>query len=166
MNRLHFGPLAHVAPANAITQREWEALARVLGELEASSKVAHAHVSAGTSRDDQTSSRLSDVHRSLNEVEARLEGTVRDALTRGGLVPYEWFIQLHPRVTHEMLSKLYGGFTYEDDENRARVGWPEVDWDVQLRLYPPVSSAKMNAGNRNEAPIAPTLSEQHGPAKS
>lgn len=157
--KLHFHPLAQVAPAASLTTREWEALARVFGELEAE-KHTRLYAQSGSFEDTPKATRIADAHSAIAEVAERIEAKVRDSLIRAGLATEDLFILVAPRIDHAAAAYLAESWTVDTT-------WPDLTWEVTVRLFGSKSAAKRSAEalRVEDAPVAPTLSEQHGAAK-
>lgn len=150
--KLHFGPLAQVAPAGALTAREWETMARVLGELEADA----AYIYLDSTNIDRTpvGVRLTRVRHALAEAASRVESKVWDALSGAGLASEDLLVLASPRIDHSIAAYLADGWI-------VGAPWPDITWEVTVRLFGSKSRAKRvaEALHTIDAPAAPTLSE-------
>ncbi len=156
---VRFQPVAQSAQGSALTPREWEALARTLGTLEAEGiefRTNGLPFVRGTSEHDKSPA-FSIAHRT--EMFARIiAGQVEAALANGGLYHPEWFIL----VSLDLKTLL----PLTNEEKFAK----DVMWLIWVRLIPAESRAAAKARTappEHRVRLAvvdehkPTLSEQH-----
>lgn len=144
--RVIFEPLAHFAPSKSVTAREWETLARMAGELQADGvECQHAGHRFERSMPGE------EIEGLISIVSAQVANAIRATMRGAGMRAEEWtfFVSPHPVYLWPM------------PETRLV---SEVLWRVESHLIPIQSAAKA-AVTTNDAPVAPTLAEQHGAAK-
>lgn len=142
--KVQFQSLQHFAPTKSVTVREWEALARMAGELEYMGIECSRHdVKFGPSMSGL------DIEGGIQSVTAQLSNEIRSKMAEHGLSSQEWTVLVSP--VHSYLWPMEG-------EREAH----EILWHVAMHLNPGVSSAKSGAVERSHSP---TLAEQHGAAK-
>jgi hypothetical protein len=123
-------PISTFARPAALTQREWEALARLAVVVETTlfDQVDDRTLTAGYGPVPVPAS-----------VYAALLNELRRAIRDAGLVPDEWFVFLRPHLDNHQAPKRI------------------TDWTLEMRLIPSISAAKSSAST---AEHKPTLSEQ------
>lgn len=142
--RVVFQSLTNFAPSKSVTAREWEALARMAGELEFEGvECSHA------TRQFERTMTGEEIEGLTAAVSTEVAAGIRRAMEAAGLSGKEWTFLVNP----------HSPYLWPMPESRLV---SEVLWHVQSHLIPPQSAAKSSV---NDAPTAPTLAEQHGAAK-
>ena len=140
---LRFCTLSHAARTDALTMREWDALARTFGEMEAEGAPPISLAKPEMITSD-------DVRAALKVFSGYIRKCVINRLGEAGLDPSEWIVTVLP----EPISWLQVA--------ARRWSWEILRWHVDVQLLPERSAAKSAVTDKDHAP---TLSEQHGGAK-
>ncbi len=141
-----FAPMTSYAKGGRLTMREWDTLARLAGELEASGVEApntHFHEFNPLAGGGMIEAITIDVSQEI-------AANIRYKMSEYGLDENEWAIEARPHASY--LWPLEG----------IRCA-NQILWHTSLHLVPAYSGAKLGAV---EVGHAPTLAEQHGPAKA
>lgn len=151
---IRFCELADIAPADALTGREWEALARLAVVLEDASVVPHHLAGVHTTYEDPKYKHMRGspgmVECKLDLMARRLYLWVREQMSDVGLNSQEFVAIVAPY------------YAPQEPTHRHDADIPAI-WTIALRLRCERTAAKAGA---EEASHTPTLAEQHGKARS